>query len=95
MVFEEMGDFFIHEANDEIVMHPERGGGHVGRADEDGFFVEDKDFLMHEPGGFDGVDLPPFENSFEFGGSFDIVIDGCRDVLPYFLGEGGEDGSVA
>ena len=85
VLLEKAGDFFVEEADDEVVVHAKGGGSHVGRADEDGFIVENEDFLMHESGHLDGVDFAAAESPLEFGRAFYVVVDGGGDSSLIFL----------
>lgn len=89
------GEEFSHgrrvETDDQIIMHFERWGGHVGRADEDERVVKDEDLLMHEARLLDRVDIASLKEGVDFGGASHVVVDFSRDVLLDLFFEGRED----
>lgn len=88
---QEAGDFMAGEANDEIVVHPQRGGCEIGGAEEDLFFVEDENFLMHEPRLENRVDLCFGEGFSDVARAGRIVVEGRRDFGLDFFGKGFQD----
>lgn len=89
---EEAGDFLTFKADDEIVVHGKRSGGHVRRADKDSFFVENEDFLMHEAEAMNGMEFGFWKGIPEIGRAVGIIIDNGGHGL---VGQGIEDGGVA